>query len=86
MSDVGEQARVVRHGDNGLVVPPGDPAALAAVLERLADPALRRSLGEAARRYAVDRLSWRRVGRALQQFLAGVCADRGAAAVSEGIP
>ena len=36
-------------GDNGLVVPPDDPAALAAALERaMRDPALRQRLGEAA--------------------------------------
>ena len=36
-------------GDNGLVVPPEDPAALAAALERaMRDPALRKRLGAAA--------------------------------------
>ena len=40
---------VVEDGASGLLVPPGDPAALAAAMERLAEPALRTRLGEAAR-------------------------------------
>jgi glycosyltransferase involved in cell wall biosynthesis len=41
----------VRDGDTGLLVPPGDPRALRAALERLArDPALRAGMGVAARR------------------------------------
>jgi glycosyltransferase involved in cell wall biosynthesis len=40
---------LVRHGRNGLVVPAGDPAALAGALRTLRDdPALRRRLGAAA--------------------------------------
>lgn len=42
---------LIEDGVNGLLVPPGDAAALAAALQRLlVDPALRRRLGEAARR------------------------------------
>jgi glycosyltransferase involved in cell wall biosynthesis len=49
----GEAARLVTAAGAGLVVPPGDPAALASAIARLqGDPALRRSLGEAGRRYA----------------------------------
>jgi glycosyltransferase involved in cell wall biosynthesis len=41
---------LVRHGETGLVVPPGDPAALAGAIGRLlADPALRARLGAAGR-------------------------------------
>ncbi len=46
----------------GLVVPPGDPAALAAAARRLiADPALRARLGTAARTYALKHLGKERI-------------------------
>jgi len=55
----GRAARIVADGPSGLAVPPGDAAALAAALLRLAaDPALRARLGAAARRQAV--LRWDR--------------------------
>ncbi|HUJ63940.1 MAG TPA: glycosyltransferase, partial [Acidimicrobiales bacterium] len=42
---------VVTNGEDGLLVPPGDPTALAAALEQLiVDPATRARLGSAARR------------------------------------
>ena len=47
---VGGVPDVVADGEEALVVPPGDPGALAAALGRLGtDPQLRRRLGEAAR-------------------------------------
>jgi glycosyltransferase involved in cell wall biosynthesis len=51
VSDVPGCRQFVRSGVEGLVVPPGDPAALAEALTRLAgDPAWRRQAGAAARR------------------------------------
>lgn len=51
---------VVHHRSTGLLVPPGDAAALAAALRGLgSDPALRLALGSQARRYAVEHLSRR---------------------------
>ncbi len=48
---VGGTPEAVEDGVTGLLVPPGDPAALAAAIRRLrADPALARRLGEAGRR------------------------------------
>lgn len=47
---VGGVPDVLSDGVEGLVVPPGDPATLAAALTRLAaDPELRERLGQAAR-------------------------------------
>ena len=50
-SRVGGLPEAVEDGRTGLLVPPGDPAALARALARvLTDPGLRRALGEAGRR------------------------------------
>jgi glycosyltransferase involved in cell wall biosynthesis len=52
-SDVGGLRDVVQHGSTGLVVPPGDPGALAETLDGLLDnPELRRRMGEAGRVHA----------------------------------
>jgi glycosyltransferase involved in cell wall biosynthesis len=49
-SDVGGLRDVVRDGDTGLMVPPGDPGILAAALDSLLDdPALRHRMGQAGR-------------------------------------
>ncbi len=49
-SDVGGLRDVVQHGVTGLVVPPGDPGALAAALDNLLDdPRTRQRMGEAGR-------------------------------------
>ena len=58
---VGGVAEVVHDGENGLLVPPGDPAALAAAIERFAgDDELRRRLRAGAapsvEAYGVDAL------------------------------
>ena len=48
----------LEHGVSGLLVPPGDPAALARALnELLGDPQRRHEMGEAGRRTVADRFS-----------------------------
>ena len=60
---VGCATTLVRDGETGLTVPPRDPDALAAALDRtLADPALRTSLAERAFQ-RVREMSWTRTAR-----------------------
>lgn len=50
VSDTGGSAELVVDGESGLVVPPGDPAALAQAIAALcANPSRRRAMGAAAR-------------------------------------
>ena len=61
-SDVGGLRDLVVDGETGLLVPPGDVAALRAALERLlADQGLRQRLGTAARERVSRLASWERV-------------------------
>ena len=60
VSAVGSAGDVVEHGRTGLLVPPGDPAALREAIARaVADPALCSRLGAAARAEIEGRLSFR---------------------------
>src|SRR5262245_46630335 len=57
---------VVREGASGILVPPGEPASLAAAISRLLDsPETRRAFAEAARRHAVATFSWDSVVEAI---------------------
>jgi len=59
---------VVTDEANGLLVPPGDPTALAAALRRLMrEPETRERLAGAARRHAVDQLSWEATARRFEE-------------------
>jgi len=58
-SNVGGITDIVADGKTGVLVPPADPAALAAALERLAtDAPLAERLAEAGRRYVQEHFSW----------------------------
>lgn len=61
-SAVGGLQELVVDGETGLLVPPRDPAALRAALDRLlADPDLRRRLGEAGRTRIAGLCGWEAV-------------------------
>ncbi|HWO93559.1 MAG TPA: glycosyltransferase [Dehalococcoidia bacterium] len=58
-TDVEGGRDIVRHGETGLLVPPGDARALAsAILRLLDDPALAKRMGEAGRRFVRERYNW----------------------------
>ncbi len=68
---------LVRDGEEALLVPAGDPAALASALERLRDdPGLRARLAEGARRLWGARLAPGRVVEGLMESLERLCRDR----------
>ena len=66
---------VVEDGVTGLLVTAGDPAALAAALQRLAcDPAERERLGRQARARAVERHGWDAAARSFEECYAQAAA------------
>ena len=74
-SRIGQLGKLIRHGENGLLTPPGDVAALAAALRRVRnDKELRRTLGDAAREIVLREHTWNSV------------ADRICRLVQPGIP
>jgi glycosyltransferase involved in cell wall biosynthesis len=60
-SDLPALAELVEDGATGLLVPPGDDAALAdALAGLLTDPGRRQRLGEAGREWALRTRTWQR--------------------------
>jgi glycosyltransferase involved in cell wall biosynthesis len=76
-SDVGDLATAVGDGEAGLVVPPGDPEALAGALERLlADRELAERLGAEGRRRMTTASSWDTVAEKVEAELASLPRSR----------
>ena len=74
-TDVSGIPEVIQDGVNGLLVGPGDPAALALAIHRLLDdPALRTRLGEAGRRTIVSMFCTEANLQTVGQLLLATCA------------
>jgi glycosyltransferase involved in cell wall biosynthesis len=73
-SNMGEQvSEVIRDGENGLLVEPGDASVLASAINRLiTDPILRLRLGQQARQDAVEKYSWDRYISRLERVYAAI--------------
>jgi glycosyltransferase involved in cell wall biosynthesis len=79
VSDVGSIGEVIRDNENGLVVPPGDAAALADAMARvLTEPGLNERLARGAARTAEGELSWDQVARATERVYAEAIRHSGA--------
>jgi glycosyltransferase involved in cell wall biosynthesis/LmbE family N-acetylglucosaminyl deacetylase len=69
----GGMPEVVDEGVTGLLVPPADTAALSAAIEALlADPALRRRMGEAGRVRVAGRFTWDSIAESVSTVYAGI--------------
>ena len=76
-SQVGGVPEIIDHDGNGLLVPAGDSAALAAAIRRVVtDPMLRRRLGDAARERANTAFSLSTMVRNYDQVYDGAVAGR----------
>ncbi len=74
-SDVGQINEVINDGVNGLLVPPGDVEGMAETIKRLfTDMQLRTRLGAQARQDAVEKHSWDRYIRRLENIFFTVIA------------
>ena len=70
---VGGIPDLVKHGVNGLLVPPGDPASLAAAIRALADdPLRRREITRRNRRKAESMLDWNHISARYLSVYRGV--------------
>jgi glycosyltransferase involved in cell wall biosynthesis len=66
----GGTVEVIRSPDHGLLVPPGDAAALGSAMARLAEDApLRARLGAAARQLVAEHFSWERISETAEGTL-----------------
>lgn len=82
---VGSHPEVLRDGDSGLFVKPGDVQALAEALDRLLSaPDLRRALGARARARFLSDFSMAAYGRQLDRLYAAIGAERAPGSAGEG--
>jgi alpha-maltose-1-phosphate synthase len=71
----------VEDGETGLLVPPGDPGALADALRHLlADPARARAMGARGRARVESRFLWGHVAERLEEALLAALSPHGKAA------
>lgn len=69
-SEIGGVNLVIEHERNGILVPPGDVAALEkAILDLARDENRRKALGSAARQSVVERFNWENVARRISELL-----------------
>ncbi len=77
-SDLPGVRSVIRNGVDGILVPPGDVAALAAAIDRLlADPQQRATMGAAGRAKVQQQYAWEVLIPQLEQHYREVLADAG---------
>jgi glycosyltransferase involved in cell wall biosynthesis len=75
-TDVGDLPEAVQDGVTGTIVPPGDPAALAAALDALlGDPERARALGDAGRARMLGASSWSAVAQRVHEGLTAAAAE-----------
>ena len=78
---VGGLAEDVIDGETGLLVPPNDPAALSAAIDKLmSDPDLARRIGVRGKQLSEEKYSWANAARIVSEALEGdvVARSRGA--------
>ena len=74
---VGGIQEVVRHGENGILVPPDDPTALAEALEEMiADDSKRLAYGAAGRKRAMRFFTWDRTVKKLDAIYREILQER----------
>ena len=74
--DVGGARELVTHGEDGLLFPVGDTAALVSALEKLADPGLRELMGRQARRKVQRQFCERAMVDRYEALLAEIASPR----------
>ena len=78
-TSIGAIPEIVVDGETGVLVPPHDPAALAAAcVSLLGDPARARRLGEAGRARVAEQFGWDRAAARMLEVLRGADAEPGA--------